>query len=493
MRDTTTKRTFKLCAAAISALLVAGCAVEQPNVNEMSAAVMPQGWSNAPLPFGDAAAFKHFWLRWNDPGLAAVVERATLANTDVLTAAANLRAAHASLISANASLWPSATLDANTNRNRAQHQTTTDYSASASGAWTLNLAGAQYWYADAAELSLRASALSLEDVKESVAAEAAQAYVNLRAAQAQLALVRATLENYRETADTARWQFEAGTGAASEAEDALVQLASARARIPQIELSITQYKNVLARLTALPTDQLPISAEGVIPVPPAGCAVSMPAALLERRPDIRSAQRSLEAAVESLRSAKSNYWPTLSIRGDIGTTAATVSALGASGTGIIGLVGALSVPVLNWGSLIAEEETAAARLDEARASYISVLLRALEEADNAIAGIASAERRNSDLVLAVEHARIAEQLSRTEYETGIGDYAMLLTTQRSLISMQETELANRADLANNYIMLYRALGGGWAVRQAENESSGQPEEDSQAASSTNVGLVSSGQ
>ena len=96
-------------------------------------------------------------------------------------------------------------------------------------------------------------------------------------------------------------------------------------------------------------------------------------------------------------------------------------------------------------------------------------------------------------MLAVEHARIAEQLSRTEYETGIGDYAMLLTTQRSLISMQETELANRADLANNYIMLYRALGGGWAVRQAENESSGQPEEDSQAASSTNVGLVSSGQ
>lgn len=469
MRHIRTIRMTRLCAAALAAIMAAGCAVvEQPNVVEMAASVTPAGWSNAPLPFGDATAFKNFWLRWEDPGLLAVVERATAANPDIMTAAANLRAAHANLLSANASLWPTANLGANANRNRAGHVTATDYGAELSGAWTLNLAGSEYWYANAASLDLAAAELSLVDVREAVAAEAAQAYVNLRAAQAQLLLVRATLENYQETADTAKWQFEAGTGAASEAEDALVQLASSRARIPQIEQSITQYKNALARLTALPVEKLPISETGVVPVPPSGCAVSMPAALLERRPDIRSAQRTLEAAVERLRSAKSDFWPTLSITGNIGTTAATVGALGASGSGIIGLVGALSVPVLNWGNLIAQEETAAAELDRTRASFVSVLLNALEETDNAITGISSAERRNADLKLAVEHARIAEELSRKEYESGIGDYAMLLSTQRSLLSMQETELANRADLANNYIMLYRALGGSWAVRSAEN-------------------------
>ena len=463
-----TMRVTRLCAAVIAAMLATGCAVvDQPNVVEMAASVTPEGWSNAPLPFGETTAFKDFWRRWDDPGLLAVVERAMAANPDIMTAAANLRAAHASLLAANASLWPTANLGANANRNRVSHVTSTDYGADVSGAWTLNLAGSEYWYADAASLELAAAELSLDDAKETVAAEAAQAYVNLRAAQIQLLLVRATLENYRETADTAKWQFEAGMGAASEAEDALVQLASARARIPQIEQSITQYKNALARLTALPVDKLPIAETGAVPVPPAGCAVSVPASLLERRPDIRSAQRTLEAAVERLRSAKSDFWPTLSISGNIGTTAASIGALGASGTGIVGLVGALSVPVLNWGNLIAQEEAAAAELDRTRAAFVSVLLNALEETDNAITGISSAERRNADLKLAVEHARIAEELSRKEYESGIGDYAMLLSTQRSLISMQETELANRADLANNYVMLYRALGGGWAVQSAD--------------------------
>lgn len=451
---------------AAATVLAAGCAVNQPNVAGMAASVTPEGWSNAPLPFGAPVVFKDFWQRWNDPGLVAVVERAIAANPDVLTAAANLRAARASLLSANASLWPTASLGGNASRNRSGHQTVTDYSAELSGAWTLNLAGSEYWYANAASLELAAAQLTLEDAKEAVAAEAAQAYVNLRAAQIQLLLVKETLENYRETADTAKWQFEAGTGAASEAEDALVQLASARARIPQIEQSITQYRNALARLTSLPADKLPIEASGRVPVPPSGCAVSVPASLLERRPDVRSAQHTLEASVERLRSAKSDFWPSLSITGNIGTTAATIGALGASGSGIIGLIGALSVPVLNWGNLIAQEETAVAELDRNRANFVSVLLKALEETDNAITGISSAERRNADLKLAVEHARLAEELSRKEYESGIGDYAMLLSTQRSLISMQETELANRADLANNYIMLYRALGGGWAVEHA---------------------------
>ena len=143
------------------------------------------------------------------------------------------------------------------------------------------------------------------------------------------------------------------------------------------------------------------------------------------------------------------------------------------------------MPVLNWGSLIAAEETAAAELDQARAQYLAVLLSALEQTDNALSGIANAERRALNLTRAVSHARIAEQLARYEYETGVGDYAMLLTTQRSLLSTLESELSNRADRANNYIMLYRAVGGGWAVQAAAAE---QTEKSAQSNRSTDVGL-----
>lgn len=476
-------RLFALAVAA--AIAVQGCAVQAPDAARMAAEVTPSAWTRTSLPAGDIASYRDFWQRWNDPDLVALVERTLDANTDIQTAMANLRAARASLTSANAALWPTAALNGDGRRSKAGSAYSTSYSAEGSGAWTLSLGGSEFFTADAAQESALASSLTLEDTRAMTVAEVAQAYVNLRTAQAQLAVVKETLANYVETADTARWQFEAGMGTASEAEDALVQLSTAMARIPQLEGSIAEYRNAIARLASLPADKLPIAAERAIPEPPEGCAAAMPAQVLERRPDVRSALHSLQAAVYRLQSAKGNFFPSLSLSGNIGTTAATIGALGASGTGVAGLMAALSVPVLNWGSLIAAEETAAAELDQARAQYLAVLLSALEQTDNALSGIANAERRALNLTRAVSHARIAEQLARYEYETGIGDYAMLLTTQRSLLSTLESELSNRADRANNYIMLYRAVGGGWAVQAAAAE---QMEKNAQSNRSTDVGL-----
>ena len=168
------------------------------------------------------------------------------------------------------------------------------------------------------------------------------------------------METYLETAETAQWQFQAGTGSASEAEDALMQVASSRAQIPTLEKNIIQYRNALMRLTGCPVDELGLEPTGIIPVPPMGGAVSMPAELIEQRPDVRAAKA------------------TLSLSGNIGTTATAVSALGASGTGVAGLAAALAMPILNWGNLIAGEETATANLQSAVASYRSTLLSALE-------------------------------------------------------------------------------------------------------------------
>lgn len=462
--------TTRLVLPALAVLLVAGCAVTPPDTEKLARDVTPSAWS-ASVETGEIESFRNFWARWSDPVLIALIERAQAANIDVLGAEANLRAARASLTRANAALWPSAELNAGTNRNRANGRTTTGYDAGLSGSWTLNLAGSRYFSASAEEAAVRAYELTLADVREMVAAETAQAYVNMRAAEASLEVTHRSIANYAETAKIADWQYRVGMGSASEAEDALTQLASARARVPQLETSIEQYKNALARLTAQPVDTMDFGVSGAIPVPPDGARVMMPAELLERRPDVRSALRSLEGAVLTLRSAKSDWFPTLGLTGNIGTDAATVGALGASGTGVAGLAAALTLPVLNWGSLVAAEETAAAELDRQRANYVSVLLSALENTQNALTGIESSERRARDLSLAVEHARSAAMLAKLEYNAGIGDYTMVLSTERTLLGAEDTELSNRAERANNYIMLYRAVGGGWAVGEAEREKS----------------------
>lgn len=447
-----------------------GCAVQSPDYSRLLSDAAPQQWTASTLPAGHIAAWQDFWARWEDPVLVELITKALAANPDIETAAANLRAANASVTSANAALWPKASLGLNGSLNHADGTGRNSFSAEVSGGLSLNLAGSEFWQADAATLKAMASAYTLEDVRAATAAATAEAYVNLRAAEASLAVTKASLETYLETAETAQWQFQAGTGSASEAEDALMQVASSRAQIPTLEKNIIQYRNALMRLTGCPVDELGLEPTGIIPVPPMGGAVSMPAELIEQRPDVRAAKATAEAAVKNLKSAKSDFFPTLSLSGNIGTTATAVSALGASGTGVAGLAAALAMPILNWGNLIAGEETAMANLQSAVASYRSTLLSALEETDNALTAIRSAEYRKGDLERAVSHARTAEKLARDEYGAGIGEYTMLLSTQRSLLSARESELNNRADRANSYITLYRALGGDWAVNQSVSKS-----------------------
>ena len=326
-----------LSLAAALCLGLAGCAVEHPDLDRMTADMTPGNWQRSSLPTGSIVAWDNFWARWQDPVLTALLEKAFEANPDIATAAANLRSAEASITSANAALWPTASLGANAGKNRSGGTTRDSFSLEGSGGLALNLAGAEFWKADAAELSAAALRYSLEDVRAATAAAVAEAYVNLRAAEAQLEVVKKSLANYMETAETSRWQFEAGTGAASEAEDAMVQLASARARIPTLEGSIFEYRNALMRLTATPVEELELGSSSVIPLPPDDAAVAIPAETIANRPDVRAARLNVEAAVLQLKSAKSNFFPSLNLSGNIGTTAATVSALGTAGTGVVDL------------------------------------------------------------------------------------------------------------------------------------------------------------
>lgn len=454
-------------AGVMTAVLLSGCAVQMPDTAGMMREVTPAQWSVTVVQKGDAVLMKAFWQRWNDPVLPGLIEAAQAANPDVLSALASLRAARASLTEANASLWPSGKIGANAETRRVGGSTSDSYSADAELSWTVNLAGGTWAARDAKAWNAYAKALSVADTREMIAAETAQAYVNLRAAEEKLRVIKESVHNYSKTAQIADWRAQAGLSSRSEAEDALVQLATAQARIPETEASIAGYRNALARLTATPVDRLMLSAAAGVPAAPEGIAVSIPAETLMRRPDVQSSLAAIRSAAETVRKAQTDYFPSLSLTGSVGTQAATIGALGASGSGIAALAGALSMPVLNWGSLEAQEETARAGLDEAKAGYLSVLLSALEETDNALQGIRSAELREGSLASALEHARKTYELTDLEYRSGIGDYSMLLTAQRSLLSVEESVITNRASRSNQYVMLYRALGGAWDGTQTQ--------------------------
>ena len=173
--------------------------------------------------------------------------------------------------------------------------------------------------------------------------------------------------------------------------------------------------------------------------------------------------------MENVRVAQADYFPTLSLSGSIGTAAATVGALGASGTGIGALVGALSMPFLNWGDVVAGTETQKANLDRAQAQYTQTLVAALEETENALSGIRSSAAKKMSLKTATESSQLAAQLALQQYSSGLDDYQTVLTTQRSWLTAQDNEASNQADWAIAHIDLYRALGGGWVPTDPNNE------------------------
>ena len=401
------KRTHLTLTAALCALL-AGCASNTEFLQEQ-AKLEPAEWTatlpelQPPTLLGD----KTWWQAWNNPELTALLQAAAQHNTDILTALANLRSAAALADGATAALFPTFTANGQGSGNRAQNNWSEGWQAGASGAWAISLAGGNIAAKRAADLEAMASAMTLEDTRIAVAAEVAQTYVNLRLAYVQKLIAEMTLSNYKQAADIARWNYEAGmsdknfsqgwgTSPAclgnrmsdkTEVDQAVSNEENARAQIPLLEQSIDSYRNALARLTGQSVATLDVKPAETVPAAPMALAVSLPAQTLKQRPDMRAATYSLQAASDRVYEARSQWFPTLNLSGNIGTKAATITTLGASGTGVAGILAALAFPLLDWGAQVTATEQQLAALDQARANYTKTLLAALEQTENAITGI----------------------------------------------------------------------------------------------------------
>ncbi len=454
-----------------AALLLSGCASTELLTQE-DAAVVGAAWNadaGASLATGAAAATRaDWWKAWNDAELSALVDRATAQNTDVRTALANLKNAAASADKATADLFPSFDLGANGSRTHKENQGSEEsWSVKASGSWSISLLGGNLAERRAARYEAMASVLTLEDVKNAAAAETASDYVALKLAFLKRRIAEATLKNYEEACEIAQWRYAAGLVDQAEVDQAVSNREGARASLALTEKSIAQYRNALARLTVQNAADIQVTDDGLIPAAPLNLAVAVPAETLKQRPDLRSAQLSVAAASERVYKAKTQWFPSLTLTGNIGTQAATIGTLGASGTGVAALVGALSMPLLNWGTQVTATQQAQAALDKARASYLNTLLKSLEETENALTTIQTAQARVTPLKTALAAAESAADLTMKSYRSGLVDYQNVLNTQRSLLTARESACTNDADLATGLVTLYSALGGAWTPTEAQ--------------------------
>ncbi len=457
-----------LVALAGVTLLVTGCATSL-QMTEVEQKAVGTSW-NASLPTSASPSVedaKAWWASWNDPELTRLINIALEANTDIRVAMANLKAAAALSDEATANLFPSASLTGDASRSRKENKTTENYSAGGSVTWSFSLVGGNIAAQRAANREAMASAMTLEDTKIAVVSEVAQNYVNLKLAQMKLAIAKKTAQNYTELAEIARWRLASGLATQTEVDQADSSRDLAKAQIPASESSIAKYRNALARLCVINASEVEKTSSSAIPEAPSNIAVSVPADTLRQRPDMRSAEYSVLAAYDRVYEAKTKWFPSLKLSGNLGTQAATIGALGASGTGIAALVGALSMPLFNWADQVSTVTQKEASLDKAKANYTATLVKALEETENALEGISASEKRAEDLKKALTLSQSAADLAQIQYEAGLTDFQTVLNTQRTLFSAEETYQSNKADRSTNYIKLFTALGGGWKAPKEE--------------------------
>jgi NodT family efflux transporter outer membrane factor (OMF) lipoprotein len=303
----------------------------------------------------------------------------------------------------------------------------------------------------------------LGSVQVSLAAEVAVNFINLRALQTRLAIAQSNLSTQQETLQITRWRAQAGLLSSLELEQALSATAQTEAQLPALQTSVTQTLNALAVLTGQAPGALAATLNTVAAIPsaPAALALAFPAETLRQRPDVRAAERRVDAALSRLSAAEAARYPSFRLGGSLGLSAITLGSLTNSASVLRSLLASVSAPLFDGGALQAQARSQQAGVDQARAAYQGTVLSALQEVEDALAALRGDTERLARLQIASTAAANADLLARQRFQSGLISFDTVLSTQRSLLATQDGVASTRGSLSTNHVRLYKALGGGW--------------------------------
>lgn len=418
------------------------------------------------------------WSSLGDERLNRLLHRALEANTSIAQAAARLNETRALSGLTVYSLFPTVTASAGGERNQPSGRDpfippdaasrTDTYRAGFDAAWEIDLFGNLRNQSNAIYQRVDADAAALADVQLSIVAEVAQTWFALQGARQHLALRQQQLRNQEGNVNLLTQLFEAGRGSQLDVARAEAQRRSVAARLPQAESELVRQEQRLAVLTAWPLETLREQLGEPAPLAelPELATVGTPADWLQRRPDIRAAERRIAAAYSDVGYETAQYLPILTLLGDFGWTATSFGKLGSSGAERWSFGPSLSWRFLDFGRVKQQVKAAEARAAGAEAAYRETVLRALEETENALARLRAANRSSVELEAAREAAAQAERLARLRFDNGASGYLEVLDAERSLLELESEALQSRIDQATALAAVYKALAGDFAVAAA---------------------------
>jgi outer membrane protein, multidrug efflux system len=469
-------RSTRVVSTLLVAALLSGCAIG-PDYKRPAVA-KPETFRGQAVAEAASFADAPWWETFQDPILKDLIQEALQRNYDVAIAAARVREARANLGIARSDYFPSLDYGVSAGRGKVtpgvagspggpSRSTNNFYSATMSMSWELDIWGRIRRSNEAARATLFATEEARRGVWLTLVSDLAQAYFELLALDVQLEIARNSTDAYQRTYDLFEDRFKLGVASKLETSRARGALGEAQATIPQLESDIVAKENqisILLGTTPRPIPRgRPMYEQPVAPVVPAG----LPSALLERRPDLRQVEQQLVSANARIGVAKAEFFPKLSLTALFGAASPEVSALTGGSATIWAVAGMISGPLFNAGRTLGQYRASIAQWEQARLQYERAMLTALREVSDTLAALAKlndAETREDAAVKALDDA-VGHATDR--YRQGLANYFEVLEAQQQLYPAQTTLAQIRRSRLLAYVQLYRALGGGWSLTDAE--------------------------
>ena len=468
-----TSRLF-LLAPALSVALLSACAIGPDYQRPQTAAPLEfkqaAGWTQANP--SDSLARGAWWELYGDPQLNALVEKLNSANQSVAQSEAQFRQAQAMVRNARAAFLPSADLSVGKTRSsQGTGSSNSSLTSSSSGIRdTLNAQVGVSWEADvwgklrrgleANEASAEASLADLAAMRLSQQSELVQNYLQLRVIDEQKRLLEATVEAYQRSLKMSENQYRAGISGKDAVAQAQTQLRNTQASLIDLIWQRAQFENAIAVLTGQAPAGFNLAEIKNVPKLPQ-IPVSLPSQLLERRPDIASAERSVIAANANIGVAKAAYYPDFSLSLSGGYSSSQYQDWISQPNRFWSVGPKISLPLFDGGQRSAEVDRNEAAYDQTVAKYRQTVLDGLREVENYMVQLKVLGDESVVQEQALESARESLRLTTNQYKAGLIAYLDVVSVQTTALSTERSVLNLLQSRLIASVQLIAALGGGW--------------------------------
>ena len=458
-----------------------------PNFHRPKATVSAK-WQDTgdPRLSNESTTYRDWWKAFNDPVLDRLVEQAYRENLTLRSAGVRVLQARAQLGISIGEIYPQTQQAFGS----IQYYRTSDRAVTGAAFqgsftyWQAQIGAQASWEPDfwgkfrrgieSADASLLSTLADYDNTLVSLTADVANSYVTIRTSEERIRIARENVQTQEDSLKIAEARFKYGTVTQLDVEQAKTTLLNTIATIPTLETQLRQARDALSVLLGMPPSDLNdlLSGASGIPVSPRQVIVGIPADLLRRRPDIRSAELQAAAQSAQIGVAKADLFPAFSLLGNVSLLSTNLGTFKLSdmftwGARSIQVGPTVQWNIINYGQITNNVRVQDASFQQLLIGYQNAVLKAQQDVEDNLAAFLQAQDRAEVLARSVDSAKRAVGLATLQYREGVVDFTTVLTAEQALLNQQDSLASTLGTVSASLVGVYRALGGGWEIREGQ--------------------------